>query len=41
MKRTPGHDRDLRPVSLEPQWPEVETFEKISPEKWPMAKLPQ
>ncbi len=36
----PGHDRTLRPVSLEPAWPEVETFEKNFPEKWPVTKLP-
>ncbi len=37
----PGHDRVLRPVSLEPLWPKVETFEKNFLEKWPVAKLPQ
>ncbi len=36
----PGHDRNMRPVSIEPLWPEVETFEKKIPSKWPMAKLP-
>jgi hypothetical protein len=35
----PGHQRDLRPVSLEPVWPEVETFEKNFAEKWPVDKL--
>jgi hypothetical protein len=25
---------------LEPAWPEVETFEKNFPEKWPVTKLP-
>jgi hypothetical protein len=37
----PQHDRNMRPVSIEPEWPEVETFEKNFPEKWPVAKLPE
>ncbi len=37
----PGHDKNMRPVSIEPEWPEVETFEKNFPEKWSVAKLPK
>jgi hypothetical protein len=37
----PGHHRNMRPVSIEPEWPEVETFGKNFPEKWPVAKLPK
>jgi hypothetical protein len=36
---TPGHDRDLRPVSLEPVWLQVQTFEKNLPEKWPISAM--
>ncbi len=34
----PGHDTDLRPVSLEPAWPEPANLRKKFPEKWPVAK---
>ncbi len=32
-----GHDRNMRPVSIELLWPEVETFEKVLPknDQWP------
>ncbi len=33
--------RDLRPVSLEPESPQVETFENEFPEKRPVVKLPK
>ncbi len=36
----PGHDTNLRPVSLEPSGPEPAIFKKYFPEKWPVAKLP-
>jgi hypothetical protein len=36
----PGHHRDLRQVSLEPVWPQVESRERNFPQKWPLAKLP-
>ncbi len=35
----PGHHTDMRPVSLEPVWPEGVSSEKIFLEKWPVAKL--
>jgi hypothetical protein len=35
-----GHDRMLRPVSLEAVWPESTIFEKIF-ENWPVAMLPK
>jgi hypothetical protein len=35
-----GHDRDLRSVLLEPEWPQVELLKKKIPENWPVAKLP-
>jgi hypothetical protein len=34
----PGRDTDLRPVSLEPAWPEPAILGKNFPEKWPVAK---
>jgi hypothetical protein len=37
----PGLDTDLRPVSLEPAWPEPALLGKNFPEKWPVAKLPK
>ncbi len=36
----PGHDIDLRPVSLEPVWHGGGHRLKIFSEKWPVAKLP-
>ncbi len=37
----PGYDPGLGLVSLDPKLPQVETFEKDSPEKWSVAKLPK
>ncbi len=34
----PGRETDLRPVSLEPAWPEPAILGKNFPEKWPVAK---
>ncbi len=38
---TPRSATVLRPVSLEPVWPEGVQREKIFPEKWPVAELPK
>ncbi len=37
----PGPDTDIRPVSLEPAWPEGGPLENKFSEKWPIAKLPK
>jgi hypothetical protein len=37
----PGRDTDLKPVPLEPAWPEPAILGKNFPEKWPVAKLPK
>ncbi len=37
----PGSATDLRPVSLEPVWPEGVQREKFFHEKWPVAELPK
>jgi len=37
----PQHDRVLRSVSSELSWPEVETFQKNFPQKWPLTELPK
>ncbi len=37
---TPSHDRNSRPVSLEPVWPEKCPSKNNFPKNWPMAKLP-
>ncbi len=36
---TTGHHRNMRPVSIEPEWSQVQTFEKKLPSKWSVAKL--
>ncbi len=38
---SPGYDRDLRPVSLEPVRLKVGSRGKNFPEKWSVAKLPK
>jgi hypothetical protein len=35
----PEHDTDLRPISLEPEWPQEKTFENNFPEKWAVRKM--
>ncbi len=35
----PGYHTDVRPVSLDPVWPEKGTQGKNFLEKWPVAKL--
>jgi hypothetical protein len=37
----PGPDTDIRPVSLEPAWPEGGPLGNYFPENWPGAKLPK
>ncbi len=37
----PGRDRNSRPVSLGPVWPEECPSKKNFSEKWPVAKLPK
>ncbi len=37
----PGPDTDIRPVSLEPTWPEEGPLGNYFPDNWPVAKLPK
>jgi hypothetical protein len=39
LDSAPGHDANLRLVSLEPVWPEGVQSEKNFPEKWPVVEL--
>jgi hypothetical protein len=41
INSAPGHDRDMRPVSLEPEGPDGVQREQNFTEKWPVAELPK